>query len=43
MTNLHSARMEYHNLELGVDVMRSTGVEEVVSDACLVMKALMGG
>ena len=39
MTNLHSARMEYHNLDLGVDVMRSMAMEEIVCHASLVMKA----
>ena len=43
MTNRHSAAMEYHNLEVGLAVTRSMGVEEIVSDASLVMKALMGG
>ena len=33
MTNRHSAGMEYHNLEVGLAVVRSMGAEEIVSDA----------
>ena len=39
MTNLHSARKGYHNLDLSVDVIRSMAMEDTVSDASLVMKA----
>ena len=43
MTNRHSAGLEYHNLEVGLAVIRSMGVEEIVSDTNSVLKALMGG
>ena len=42
MTIRHSAGMEYHNLEVGLAVIRSMDVEEIVSDASSVMKALDG-
>ena len=38
MTNRHSAGMEYHNLEVGLAVVRSMGAEEIVSDAISDMK-----
>ena len=38
MTNRHSAGLEYHNLEVGLAVVRSMGAEEIVSDAISDMK-----
>jgi len=34
--------VEYHNIQLDVDVIRTMGVEEIVSDAISVKEAFMG-